>query len=80
MAANTVGSVRVPNWIKRHSAPGSSIIKEVPDGISASITNAVEWADTVYGLRARINAALLKQTRKINNRTRDFYKKIGREF
>ena len=80
MAAIKVGSVRVPGWIKRHSAPGSSTIKEVPDGISASITNAVEWADTVYGLRARINAALRKQTRKINNKTRDFYKKIGREF
>lgn len=80
MAAQQVGSVRVPQWIKRHSAPGSSTIKEVPDGISASITNAVEWADSVYGLRGRINAALQKQTRKINNKTRDFYKKIGREF
>ena len=80
MAAMTVGAVRVPNWIKRHTAPGSSIIKQVPNGISASIINAVEWADTVYGLRARINQALQIQTRLINNKTRDFYKKIGREF
>jgi hypothetical protein len=80
MAANKVGAVRVPGWIKRHSAPGSSIIKDVPAGIEASITNAVEWADSVYGLRARINSALQIQTRKINNKTNDYLKKIGKSF
>jgi hypothetical protein len=76
-AANSIGAVRVPQWIKRHSAPGRSIVKEVPRGIEASITNAVEWADSVYGLRSRINTALSIQTRKINSKTNDYLKKVA---
>jgi hypothetical protein len=79
-AANSIGAVRVPQWIKRHTAPGESKIREIPNGIEASITNAVAWADSVYGLRSRINMALSIQTRKINNKTNKHLKDIASKF
>lgn len=79
-AAQSIGSVRVPAWIARHSAPGRSSIQEKPNGISASITNAVEWADQVYGMRSRINAALSIQARKMNNKTNKHLKDLASKF
>jgi hypothetical protein len=67
-AAQGVGKIRVPAWMSRHAAPGNTDF-QVRDGeITASITNAVEWAGKVNGLRARVNAALRVQTRSMEKR------------
>ena len=79
-AARQVGGVRVPEWISRHSAPGKTNIHQVPDGVAASITNAVDWADSVYGHRARINLALQIQTRNMDKRSDYYLKKIADSF
>lgn len=54
--------------MSRHTAPGNTDF-QVRDGeITASITNAVEWAGKVNGLRSRMNAALRVQTRSMEKR------------
>jgi len=63
-----VGKVRVPAWVSRHAAPGNTDITVREGEISASITNAVEWAGKVNGLRARVNAALRAQSRAMEKR------------
>ena len=67
-AARDVGKIRVPAWVSRHAAPGNTDIRVREGEISASITNAVEWAGKVNGLRARMNAALRAQTRSMEKR------------
>ncbi|MGA0846875.1 MAG: hypothetical protein ACO3RV_10055 [Luteolibacter sp.] len=67
-AALSVGKIRIPAWVSRHSAPGNTEIRVKDDEISASISNAVEWASKVNGLRGRVNAALRAQTRSIEKR------------
>ncbi len=67
-AALDVGKIRVPAWVSRHAAPGNTDIRVREGEISASITNAVEWAGKVNGLRARMNAALRAQTRSMEKR------------
>jgi len=67
-AARGVGKVRVPAWVSRHAAPGNTDITVREGEISASITNAVEWAGKVNGLRARVNAALRAQSRAMEKR------------
>lgn len=79
-AARQVGGIRTPLWISRHSAPGGTKLHQVPDGVSASITNAVEWADSVYGHRARLNLALQIQTRNMNKKSNHFLEKIAAKF
>ena len=63
-----MGKVRVPAWVSRHAAPGNTDITVREGEISASITNAVEWAGKVNGLRARVNAALRAQSRAMEKR------------
>ncbi len=67
-AARDVGKIRVPAWVSRHTAPGSTAIRVREASITATITNAVEWAAKVNGLRARVNAALRAQTRSMEKR------------
>jgi len=67
-AARGVGKIRVPAWVSRHAAPGNTDITVRDGEISASITNAVEWAGKVNGLRARVNAALRAQSRAMEKR------------
>jgi hypothetical protein len=67
-AARDVGKIRVPAWVSRHAAPGSTAITVREASITATITNAVEWAAKVNGLRARVNAALRAQTRSMEKR------------
>jgi hypothetical protein len=54
--------------VSRHAAPGNTDITVREGEISASITNAVEWAGKVNGLRARVNAALRAQSRAMEKR------------
>jgi hypothetical protein len=75
-AAQSVGKIRVPAWVSRHAAPGSTDIKVRDGEISASITNAVEWAAKVNGLRARVNAALRVQTRSMEKRLLYFFANV----
>jgi hypothetical protein len=70
-AAQSVGKIRVPAWVSRHAAPGSTDIT-VKDGE----TNAVEWAAKVNGLRARVNAALRVQTRSMEKRLLYFFANV----
>ena len=44
--------------------------------ITAAITNAVEWAAKVNGLRARVNAALRVQTRSMEKRLLYFFANV----
>ena len=44
--------------------------------VTASITNAVEWAGKVNGLRARVNAALRVQTRSMEKRLLYFFANV----
>ena len=67
-AARDVGKIRVPAWVSRHAAPGSTAIRVREASITATITNAVEWAAKVNGLRARVNAALRAQSRAMEKR------------
>ena len=67
-AARDVGKIRVPAWVSRHTAPGSTAITVRETSITATITNAVEWAGKVHGLRGRVNAALRAQTRSMEKR------------
>jgi hypothetical protein len=67
-AARDVGKIRVPAWVSRHAAPGSTAIRVREASITATITNAVEWAAKVNGLRGRVNAALRAQTRSMEKR------------
>jgi hypothetical protein len=67
-AARDVGKIRVPAWVSRHTAPGSTAIRVREASITATITNAVEWAAKVNGLRARVNAALRAQSRAMEKR------------
>jgi hypothetical protein len=62
--------------VSRHAAPGSTDIKVSDGQISASITNAVEWAAKVNGLRARVNAALRVQTRSMEKRLLYFFANV----
>jgi hypothetical protein len=75
-AAQSVGKIRVPAWVSRHAAPGSTDITVKDGEISASITNAVEWAAKVNGLRARVNAALRVQTRSMEKRLLYFFANV----
>lgn len=67
-AALDVGKIRVPAWVARHTAPGSTAITVQEASITATITNAVEWAGKVDGLRGRVNAALRAQSRAMEKR------------
>ena len=67
-AAQGVGKIRVPAWVSRHAAPGSTAITVREASITATITNAVEWAGKVHGLRGRVNAALRAQSRSMEKR------------
>ena len=75
-AAQSVGKIRVPAWVSRHAAPGNTDIKVSDGEISASITNAVEWAAKVGGLRARVNVALQVQTRSMEKRLLYFFANV----
>lgn len=75
-AALSIGKVRVPAWISRHSAPGNSDIRVRDGEIQASITNAVSWAGQVNGLRGRVNAALRVQTRSMEKRLLYYFAKV----
>lgn len=67
-AAQGVGKIRVPAWVARHTAPGTTAIKVRDSSITATITNAVDWASGVHGLRGRVNAALRAQSRAMEKR------------
>lgn len=67
-AAKDVGKIRVPAWVSRHTAPGNTAIRVRETSITATITNAVDWAGKVHGLRGRVNAALRAQTRSMEKR------------
>jgi hypothetical protein len=75
-AAQSIGKIRVAAWISRHAAPGNTDIKVSDGEISASITNAVEWATKVGGLRARVNVALQMQTRSMEKRLLYFFANV----
>ncbi len=66
----------MPAWVSRHAAPGSTDLDVRESEITASITNAVEWAGKVNGLRARVNAALRVQTRSMEKRLRYFFANV----
>ncbi len=73
VAARGIGKIRIPAWINRHSAPGSTRITRNDDVITASITNAVSWASGIDGLNRRVAAALRAQTRSMEKRLGYFY-------
>ncbi len=75
-AARTIGKIRVPAWISRHAAPGNTDFRVRDGEISASISNAVEWAGKVNGLRARVNVALRVQTRAMEKRLLYFFANV----
>lgn len=76
MAASSIGKIRIPAWIDRHSAPGTTQISRNGDVITASITNAVAWASGVQGLNRRVAAALRAQTRSMEKRLAYFYANV----
>lgn len=76
VAARSIGKIRIPAWINRHSAPGSTRISRNGDVITASITNAVSWASGIDGLNRRVAAALRAQTRSMEKRLHYFYANV----
>jgi hypothetical protein len=76
VAARSIGKIRIPAWINRHSAPGGTRISRNGDIITASITNAVSWASDIEGLNRRVGAALRAQTRSMEKRLGYFYANI----
>lgn len=71
-AARGLGKIRVPGWIARHSAPGSTRFTISEERLSAQVVNAVEWASNVDGITRRVRAALQMQTRAMERRL-DFF-------
>ena len=78
-AAKSIGKIRVPAWIGRHAAPGNTRISRDDGIITASITNAVEWASGVDGLNRRVTAALGAQTRAMEKRLKFYLENIKKK-
>lgn len=71
-ASKMLGKIRVPQWISRHSAPGTTKIRATMDEVKSEITNAVDYSTDVYGMGRRVRAALGAQERGMVRRL-DFF-------
>ena len=78
-AAFSIGKIRVPNWIGRHSAPGSGKISVTTYNITATISNLVDWASDMDGINRRVQYAVRWQTRAMQNRVNNFLKKAAKK-
>lgn len=74
-AARGLGKVRIPSWIGRHSAPGTSVIDTQSTSVTATLTNEVEWASHIYNIDNRMRYAVRYQTGNMRKRVKHFVEK-----
>lgn len=74
-AARGLGKVRIPSWIGRHSAPGTTVIDAQSTSVTATLTNEVEWSSHIYNIDNRMRYAVRYQTGNMRRRVKHFVDK-----